>query len=61
VAGVRLSDDKKSILLEIPDMKPSMQMEIVYELLGEDGSDISHLIENTIHVIGRNGPFHEER
>ena len=60
VTGVKLSADKKSVLLQIADMKPTMQMQIEYKIDAQDGSYLSHRIQNTIHAIGNNGPFARE-
>ena len=60
VASVKLSADKKSVLLRIADMKPTMQMQIQYKIDAADGAYLSHRIQNTIHAIGNNGPFARE-
>ena len=60
VTGVKLSADKKSVLLQIADMKPTMQMQIEYKIDAADGAYLSHRIQNTIHAIGNNGPFARE-
>ena len=60
VTGVKLSSDKKSVLLQIADMKPTMQMQIEYKIDAQDGAYLSHRIQNTIHAIGNNGPFARE-
>ncbi len=57
VTGVKLSSDMKSVLLQIADMKPTMQMQIEYKIDAQDGAYLSHRIQNTIHAIGNNGPF----
>lgn len=57
VTGAKLSADKKSVLLQIADMKPTMQMQIEYKIDAQDGAYLSHRIQNTIHAIGNNGPF----
>ncbi|MFL3667389.1 MAG: DUF6797 domain-containing protein, partial [Verrucomicrobiota bacterium] len=38
VAGVKLSADKKSVLLQIAEMKPTMQMQIEYKIDAADGT-----------------------
>ena len=60
VTGAKLSADKKSVLLQIADMKPTMQMQIEYKIAAQDGAYLSHRIQNTIHAIGNNGPFARE-
>ena len=52
VENAVLSDDKKSVLLEIRDMQPSMQMEITYRIKAADGTELSQTIHNTIHKVG---------
>jgi hypothetical protein len=52
VTGARLSPDKHSVLLEIPDQQPCTQMEIKFNVQAEDGAKISQLIENTILKVG---------
>lgn len=49
LTGVKLLDDHKSLLLEIPDLQPAMQMEIKYRVTFADGAQMSQLIESTIH------------
>ncbi len=46
-----LQDNKKSVLLEILDMRPSMQMEIKYRIKAADGAELSDTIHNTIHKV----------
>ncbi|MED5380946.1 MAG: DUF6797 domain-containing protein [Verrucomicrobiota bacterium] len=60
VTGVKISKDKKSVLLQIADMKPTMQMQIEYKIDTADGEYLSQRIQNTIHAIGNNGPFRQE-
>ena len=60
VTGAKLSANKKSVLLQIADMKPTMQMQIEYKIDAQDGAYLSHRIQNTIHAIGNNGPFARE-
>ena len=61
VTGVTLSPDSKTVLLHIPDMQPSMQMEIKYNIKAADGTPMSQWIENTIHVVGENEPLANRR
>ncbi len=60
VTRAKLSADKKSVLLQIDDMKPTMQMQVEYRIDAADGAYLSHRIQNTIHAIGNNGPFARE-
>ena len=52
VSGVTLSEDRRSVFLQIPDMRPAMQMEIKYNLRSADGQWLSQLIHHTVHVLG---------
>jgi len=57
VSSATLSADRKSVLLHIPDMQPSMQMRIKYSITAADGTEISQVIENTIHADGAGSPL----
>jgi hypothetical protein len=57
VTGVKLSPDKRTVLLEITDMQPCMQMEIKYNLQAADGAKVTQLIENTVLVVGSDWSF----
>jgi hypothetical protein len=46
-----LSADHKSVTLRIPDMQPSMQMEISYNIRAADGTGLAQVIHNTIHKV----------
>ncbi len=52
VKSATLSADKKSVLLEIPDIKPVMQMQIKFTVKSADGADLRSEIINTIHALG---------
>ena len=51
VAGVRLSRDAKTVFLQIPDIKPCMQMRITYTVRAADGQLLSDQIDHTIHKL----------
>jgi hypothetical protein len=51
VSAVKLSEDGKTLHLEIADMQPAMQMEIKYRLVFAGGVETSHVIQNTIHAL----------
>ena len=59
VKSVQVSTDRQSVLLEIPDMKPCMQMRIRYRLQAADGARLSQEIYNTIHALGDDAPYRE--
>jgi hypothetical protein len=54
VTKAELGKDKKSILLTIPDIKPTWGMEIQYRLKDDNGNPAEGLIQNTIHKLGPN-------
>lgn len=49
-----LGKDKKSILLTIPQIKPTWGMEIQYQIKDDRGEIIEGLVQNTIHQLGEN-------
>ncbi len=51
VQSVKLSDDAKSIVLQLPDMKPVMQMDIRMRIQSADGHPVTHRIHHTVHVV----------
>lgn len=51
VKSVKLSDDKKTVTLEIPDIKPVMQMGIKGKIKAADGTPMNVEIYNTINKI----------
>ena len=52
VKAVGLSADKKTVFLEIPDLKPCDQMKIKFSIAAADGALVSQEIYNTIHKLG---------
>jgi len=51
VKSARLAADNRTVLLEIPDLKPVMQMRIKYNLKSADGSPVASEIHNTINRV----------
>ncbi|PYI83411.1 MAG: heme-binding protein, partial [Verrucomicrobia bacterium] len=49
VKSITLSADAKTVFLEIPDLKPVMQMKIKFSIQAADGSPIKQEIYNTIN------------
>ena len=49
VSGIVLSSDAKSVLIVIPDMKPVMQMEVVYRMRKASGREIEGAAHTTVH------------
>jgi hypothetical protein len=52
VTAVRVSKDRRTVELELADMRPAMQMQIRYDLEGEDGTPIRGEIQSTVHSTG---------
>jgi hypothetical protein len=51
IKSVSIGTDDRSVFLEIPEIKPVMQMSIRYAIKSADGADIRGEIVNTIHVL----------
>jgi len=47
----RLEADGRAVFLEIPDVKPVMQMKIQFRLKAADGAAVAHTIHNTINYL----------
>ncbi len=52
VTGASLSEDGRTVMLEIADMKPVMQMMIKMNLESEEGDAVRHEAYHTVHVLG---------
>ena len=52
VTRATLSQDRKSVLLQMADLQPTWCMEIKYSLEGDDGTRITQRIHNTVHHLG---------
>jgi hypothetical protein len=52
VKSTKVSADGKSVFLEIPEIKPVMQMSIKFGLKTADGLDLRSEVINTIHALG---------
>ncbi len=52
VQGATLSEDRKSLTLQVADLQPTWGMEIKYTLKFADGSSVPGVIHNTIHSLG---------
>jgi hypothetical protein len=55
VKSARLAKDGRTVLLEIPGLKPANQVRIKLNVKAADGSPITADIYNTIHKTGRTG------
>lgn len=51
IKSVKLSADRKTVFLEIPEIKPVMQMKIRFRLKAADGTPVEHEIYNTINRV----------
>jgi len=49
ITKVTLSDDGRTVLLEIPDLRPTWCMEVTYAIRAESGEPVEGVIHNTIH------------
>lgn len=52
VKRVSIGTDDRSVFLEIPGLKPAMQMSIRYGIKSADGADVKGEVVNTIHALG---------
>ncbi len=52
VASVKLSADRRTLTIELPDIQPTWCMSIEYKLTGSAGEPVNGLIHNTIHALG---------
>jgi hypothetical protein len=52
VASSRLESDGRTVVLAIPEIAPTMSMEIRYALRSGDGPAVVGAIHNTIHALG---------
>ncbi len=51
VSSAKLSDDHRSVTLELPDIQPTWCMSIEFKLAGSEGEPINGLIHNTVHSL----------
>jgi hypothetical protein len=51
VRSIRVAADHKTLLLEIPALKPAMQMRIKYRISAADGTPVAEEIYNTIYKV----------
>ena len=52
ITAATVSDDGRTVRLEIPDLQPTWCMEITYAIRGEGGEPVEGAIDNTIHQLG---------
>jgi hypothetical protein len=53
IGSARLLPDRRSVFLEVPDLKPVMQMHLRFRLLSEAGEEMPGEIYNTIHRLAK--------
>jgi len=53
IASVKLSKDKQSVFLGIPDMREAMQIEVGYKFLAKDKAKIENKTFLTAHLLGK--------
>jgi hypothetical protein len=51
IAGATLSDDGRTVFLEIPELRPTWCMEITYAIRSQGGELVEGVIHNTIHQL----------
>jgi hypothetical protein len=49
VTAAEVSDDGKTVTLDIADMKPTWNMEVKYNIKGADSAKVQGFLHNTIH------------
>ena len=52
IKSISLSDDRKTVFLEIPDIQAVMQMKISFNLLSQQGEKVKKEIYSSIHQLG---------
>lgn len=59
IESAELSADGKTVTLKIPSLKPVMQMKINIKVKAADGSEVKHVIHNSLNVVGtQRGEIH---
>jgi hypothetical protein len=51
ITGTKLSQDGRTLTVEIPDLKPVMQQALKFNLTAADGTPIAQEVQHTIHAI----------
>ncbi len=51
VKSATVSADRRSVFLELPDLRPAMQMRLRYDLKSADGAELRGQVINTIHAL----------
>ena len=53
IKSIRMSDDGRAVTLDIPQLRPVMQLRLRYSLRGADGTPVKGEIDSTIHRLGK--------
>jgi mono/diheme cytochrome c family protein len=53
IVGTRLSDDQRTVTLEISDLRPVHQMLLKWKVKAQDGTSIKQSLMHTVHVVPR--------
>ncbi len=61
ITGIQLSEDHRSVLIQMPEISPCMQMEITYDLETADGAAITDRVLNTVHRLHDPATIEEPR
>jgi hypothetical protein len=51
VKSATVSADRRSVFLEIPDLRPAMQMQLKYDIKSAEGVELRGQVINTIHAL----------
>ena len=52
ITSATLSGDGRTVVLEIPNLRPTRCMEVTYDLQTQNGESAQGVIHNTIHQLG---------
>lgn len=55
ISEARLTEDGKGVILQMDEIAPVDVMTISYDILDESGASIKGTVQNTIHVLGKEG------
>jgi len=53
INSIKVSPDKKEVFLEVPGLKPVMQMRIKMKIKAETGADLPGEVSNTINTVSK--------
>ncbi len=51
IEGIKISKDRKTVLLQLPEIAPTWVMEIKYQLEGQSGNSFEGVVQNTIYEL----------